>query len=53
MTKEHAQWAKGHDWYVGHHYNNQTLYITVRDDMKANSTLDFTSFKQLKEWAGY
>jgi len=53
MTKEHARWAKGHDWYISYQYINNKLCVTVKDDMKAGSTLDFTSFKQLRDWAGY
>ena len=55
MTIRQIQWAMQHDWYYYTGTNSVTGedIVHVRCDMVEGRILDFTNFKELKEWAGY
>lgn len=57
MTKQQAQWAESHDWWVAT-YNQGTKenpdYVVVGfDDDYPNNEKQFSDFEELKAWAGY
>lgn len=56
MTQSQIKWAAEHDWFV----SSKGDEVTVKETMynhDANTQYDrettFTSFKDLREWAGY
>jgi hypothetical protein len=54
MKEQHIKWASQHDWYIGHGVNVENkLFIRVKNDMVADESIDFFSYTELREWAGY
>ena len=55
MTPKQARWASDHDWYIASK-GAAWITVTVRDwDLTSGDCFhrNFTSFKELKDWAGY
>lgn len=54
MKEQHIKWAAQHDWYIGRGVDaNNNLFIRVKHDMLADASMDFFSYTELREWAGY
>ena len=55
MSIRQIHWAMSHDWFIYASTNSVTgrRLVTVKDDMIAGSTMQFYSYKALREWAGY
>lgn len=58
MNKEGVRkviaWCKDHDWceYVSYNESDGVLTIIPKDKLEGNE-LKFTSFRSIKQWAGY
>ncbi len=55
MTISEVNWAMFHDWYIYAGTCSVTGIITVyvKDDMIAGRKIEFTSYNELRKWAGY
>ena len=66
MTREQAEWAKQHDWFVFlarwaeyydwcqlHRDGNEGWLVVVRDDMVMGKAREFYDYNMLRAWAGY
>lgn len=52
MTEGQKDWARQHDWFVSAVLTRNGWTVTVRNDV-GPGTMNFDSYKQLREWAGY
>lgn len=60
MTKQQAEWAKLHDWFVWATVDASGVYtVTVREESHhvdtgwTTSYPKFTDYRALRDWAGY
>ena len=58
MTKEQAQWAMNHDWYVSMYHDVDVGYVvvgktTTQADGEPLSRIHTADFQKLRDWAGY
>lgn len=62
MTKQQAEWASKHDWYIStQHVHGEQYKVLVEEgeyledgqDSYIYYPVEFTDFQKLKEWAGY
>lgn len=52
MTKNQAEWAKLHDWYMDAEQTAEGWQVWVKENGKMHPW-PFRSFIELKAWAGY
>lgn len=60
MTKQQAEWASKHDWFIGQvAIGNGNFKVTVEESIYDEEdnyhyfVVSFTDFQELREWAGY
>ena len=56
MTQEQIKWASRHDWYL-QSLGDAVLVVEVErlsvDSLVSLASIKFTSYKELRQWAGY
>ena len=53
MNKVQAVWATQHDWCVRVEQVGQEFVVVVYADGVGSEVYQFTSFSELRNWAGY
>lgn len=53
MTKQQATWASQHDWFYCAHMTCPGCYMVTVLDSSTDELLEFVTFSELKQWAGY
>lgn len=59
MSEQQANWAASHDWFVSAWKSGDDWIVSAREVARAPSGKitethrEFSSFQELREWAGY
>lgn len=53
MNKVQAVWATQHDWCVRVEQVGQAFVVVVYSDGIGSEVISFSSFSELRNWAGY